>query len=194
MRYLLLGIFMVLSPFVFTQTEEDSVTYELFFTEKTTDVDGKIKTDRYIEYEPTPEFLKDKNITNRDTIAVLSYISLKALDSLNQLRVKKGLNILEVYDVFSESEYGYNEESIFDYSSRKNIPLMVTDIDYDVDSCECVIEEVINEISSHKEIMRRILSKRAKLLDICVIADKKTNMMYIYVSVKRFFTLSYFIG
>ena len=71
---------------------------------------------------------------------------------------------------------------------------MVTDIDYDVDSCECVIEEVINEISSHKEIMRRILSKRAKLLDICVIADKKTNMMYIYVSVKRFFTLSYFIG
>ena len=185
---------MVLSPFVFTQTEEDSVTYELFFTEKTTDVDGKIKTDRYIEYEPTPEFLKDKNITNRDTIAVLSYISLKALDSLNQLRVKKGLNILEVYDVFSESEYGYNEESIFDYSSRKNIPLMVTDIDYDVDSCECGIEEVINEISSHKEIMRRILSKRAKLLDICVIADKKTNMMYIYVSVKRFFTLSYFIG
>jgi len=50
MRYLLLGIFMVLSPFVFTQTEEDSVTYELFFTEKTTDTDGKIKTDRYIEY------------------------------------------------------------------------------------------------------------------------------------------------
>lgn len=193
MRYLLLGIFMVLSPFVFTQIDEKE-TYELFFTEKTTDVDGKIKTDRYIEYEPTPEFLKDKNITNRDTIAVLSYISLKALDSLNQLRVKKGLNILEVYDVFSESEYGYNEESIFDYSSRKNIPLMVTDIDYDVDSCECVIEEVINEISSHKEIMRRILSKRAKLLDICVIADKKTNMMYIYVSVKRFFTLSYFIG
>jgi hypothetical protein len=194
MRYLLLGIFMVLSPFVFTQTEEDSVTYELFFTEKTTDVDGKIKTDRYIKYEPNAKFLKEKNITNRDTIAVLSYISLKALDSLNQLRVKKGLNILEVYDLFSESEYGYNEESIFDYSSRKNVPLMVTDIDYDIDSCECVIEEVINEISSHKEIMRRILSKRAKLLDICVIADKKTNMMYIYVSVKRFFTLSYFIG
>ena len=85
MRYLLLGIFMVLSPFVFTQTEEDSVTYELFFTEKTTDVDGKIKTDRYIEYEPTPEFLKDKNITNRDTIATLSYISGKVIDSLNQL-------------------------------------------------------------------------------------------------------------
>lgn len=194
MRYLLLGIFMVLSPFVFTQTEEDSVTYELFFTEKTTDVDGKIKTDRYIEYEPTPEFLKDKNITNRDTIATLSYISGKVIDSLNQLRVKKGLGKLKLYDEYSEDEYGYNYESIFDYSSRKNVPLMVVDVNYNMDSCFCIITDVFDEIVSQKRIIKRILSKRSTLLDICLIADKKTNMMYIYVSVKRFFTLSYFIG
>jgi hypothetical protein len=72
-------------------------------------------------------------------------------------------------------------------------PLMVTDFYYDMGDCSCV-DGVIGEIMSHDDIMKRVLSKRNKVLNVCIIIDKKTNIVYIYVQVKRFLTLTYFIS
>ncbi len=188
MYKLLLVIFMMISSFSFCQE-----TYELFFIKKIT-VGKKVETHKYIEFEPTPEFLKEENITNRDTIAILSYINYKIMDTLTSLRIKKGLDTVFCFEPSYEDEYGYGEECIFDYCNRKQVPLMVLDVDYEIDSCECAISDIVNEITLHKEIMRRILSKRAKALDVCVLVDKKTNMFYIYISVKRLFQTSYYIG
>jgi orotate phosphoribosyltransferase-like protein len=70
---------------------------------------------------------------------------------------------------------------------------MVTDFYYDMGNCSCV-NDVISEITSHKEIMKRVLSKRNKVLNVCVVLDKKTNIFSVYIQVRRLFTLSYFIG
>ena len=70
---------------------------------------------------------------------------------------------------------------------------MVTNFYYDMGECTCV-NEIISEITSHKDIMKRVLSKRNKVLNVSIILDKKTNMYYTYIQVKRLFTISYYIG
>ena len=64
---------------------------------------------------------------------------------------------------------------------------------YDMGDCSCV-NQVISEITSHKDIMKRVLSKRNKVINVCVLIEKKTNTFYTYLQVKRLFTLSYYIG
>lgn len=194
MKNLVLGLFVMLSSLVFGQdTDEESVYYELYWIKSITYQDNTVEKVRFIEYEPTSEYFKEENITKWDTVGVLSFISGQVIDSLNKLRVKKGLPAIINDGTYTEDEYGYTEECVFDYYGRGQIPLMVTDFDYDMGECTCV-NEIIAEITSHKEIMRRLLSKRNKVLNVCIVLDKKTNIFSTYIQVKRVFTLGYFIG
>lgn len=194
MKNLVLGLCVMLSSLVFGQeSDEDTLYYELYWVKTITYQDKTVENVRLIEYEPTPEYYKEENITKWDTIGVLSYISGRVIDSLNKLRINKGLPPIINDGTYSEDEYGYAEESIFDYVGRKQMPLMVRDFYYDMGECTCV-NEIIAEITSHKEIMKRVLSKRNKVLNVCVVLDKKTNVFSTYIQVKRLFTLGYFIG
>ena len=156
-------------------------------------MDNTIEKVRLIEGNPSPEYFKKENITKWDTIGTLTYMSRQVIDSLNKLRVSKGLSIIKNDGLYGDDEYGYVEESVFDYYGRVKTPLMVTDFYFDMGECSCV-NEIIAEITSHKDIMKRVMSKRNKVLNVTVILDKKTNMFYAYIQVKRLFTLSYFIG
>ena len=127
------------------------------------------------------------------TIGVLSYISRQVIDSLNTLRVNKGLSVIINDPLYGDDEYSYKETSVFDNVGRRKMPLMVWDFYYDMGECTCV-NEIIAEITSHKDIMKRFLSKRNKVINVCIILDKKTNVFSTYVQVKRLFTLSYYIG
>jgi hypothetical protein len=194
MKNLVLGVCMMLSSLVFGQEAgEDSPYYELYWIKTVTFKDNSTEKVRIIQSDPSPEYFKKENITKWDTIGVLSYMGRQVIDSLNNLRVSKGLSKIINDDTYAEDEYGYAEESIFDFYGRRQTPLMVTDFYYDMGNCSCV-NDVISEITSHKEIMKRVLSKRNKVLNVCVVLDKKTNIFSVYIQVRRLFTLSYFIG
>lgn len=194
MKNLVLGMCMMLSSLVFGQESgEESPYYELYWIKTITFGDNTIEKVRLIEGDPSPEYLKEENITKWDTIGVLSYMGRQVIDSLNNLRVSKGLSKITNDDTYAEDEYGYAEESIFDFYGRRQTPLMVTDFYYDMGDCSCV-NQVISEITSHKDIMKRVLSKRNKVLNVCILIDKKTNTFYTYVQVKKLFTLGYYIG
>lgn len=194
MKNLVLGVCMMLSSLVFGQEAgEDSPYYELYWIKTITFGDNTIEKVRLIEGDPSPEYFKKENISKWDTIGVLSYMGRQVIDSLNNLRVSKGLSKITNDDEYAEDEYGYAEESIFDFYGKRQTPLMVTDFYYDMGDCSCV-NDVISEITSHKDIMKRVLSKRNKVLNVCILIDKKTNTFYTYIQVKRLFTLSYFIG
>lgn len=194
MKNLVLGVCMMLSSLVFGQEAgEDSPYYELYWIKTVTFKDNSTEKVRIIQSDPSPEYFKKENITKWDTIGVLSYMGQQVIDSLNNLRVSKGLSKIINDDTYAEDEYGYAEESIFDFYGRRQTPLMVTDFYYDMGNCSCV-NDVISEITSHKEIMKRVLSKRNKVLNVCVVLDKKTNIFSVYIQVRRLFTLSYFIG
>ena len=193
MKKLVLGICLMLSSFMFGQSEDDVVYYNLYWVKTVTYKDNSVEKVRIIEYDPSENYFKRENITKMDTIGVLSYIGRQVVDSLNKIRVSKGLSIIENDGTYSEDEYGYAEESIFDYQLKRQTPLMVTDFDYDMGECSCV-NNVISEILSQKDIMKRVLSKRNKVLNVCIIVDKKTNTFYTYIQVKRLFTMTYFIG
>jgi hypothetical protein len=194
MKKLVFGICLMLSSLIFGQEDgEDIPYYELYWIKTVTFKDNTVEKVRLIQGDPSPEYFKKENITKWDTIGVLSYMGRQVIDSLNKLRVSKGLSVITNDDKFAEDEYGYAEESIFDLYGRRQTPLMVTDFYYDMGDCSCV-NDVISEITSHKDIMKRVLSKRNKVLNVCVLLDKKTNEFNIYIQVKRLFTLSYFIG
>ena len=194
MKNLVLGVCMMLSSLVFGQeVGEDLPYYELYWIETVTFCDNTIEKVRLIEGDPSPEYFKKENIYKWDTIGVLSYMGRQVIDSLNNLRVSKGLSKITNDDTYAEDEYGYADESIFDFYGRRQTPLMVTDFYYDMGDCSCV-NQVISEITSHKDIMKRVLSKRNKVINVCILIDKKTNTFYKYVQVKRLFTLSYYIG
>jgi hypothetical protein len=194
MKKLVFGICLMLSSLIFGQGDgEDIPYYELYWIKTVTFGDNTIEKVRLIQGDPSPEYFKKENITKWDTIGVLSYMGRQVIDSLNKLRVSEGLSVITNDDEFAEDEYGYAEESIFDFYGRRQTPLMVTDIYYDTGECTCV-NDIIAEITSHKDIMKRVLSKRNKVLNVCVLLDKKTNEFNIYIQVKRLFTLSYFIG
>ena len=42
--------------------------------------------------------------------------------------------------------------------------------------------------------MKKVLSKRNKVINVCVVLDKETNVFSTYVQVKGLFTSSYYIG
>jgi hypothetical protein len=189
MKKLLLFICLMLSSFALTQDNDHY--YELFYIKKVQFGDDLIK-ERTIEFDPGQEFLEAEGIYKMDTIASLSYISNQVFDSLNQIRYGLGLKEIVNYDS-DEYEYGYTEDAIFDYSEEKQVPLMVKDVDYDIDSCYCY-RDIVSEITSHKDIMKKVLSKRNKELFICVILDKADNKYYIYIQVRRLFTYNYFIN
>ena len=194
MKNLVLGVCMMLSSLVFGQeVGEDLPYYELYWIETVTFGDNTIEKVRLIEGDPSPEYFKKENISKWDTIGVLSYMGRQVIDSLNNLRVSKGLSKITNDDTYAEDEYSYADESIFDFYGRRQTPLMVTDFYYDMGDCSCV-NQVISEITSHKDIMKRVLSKRNKVINVCILIDKKTNTFYTYVQVKRLFTLSYYIG
>ena len=190
MKNLILVVCLMLTSVVFGQSEDDSIFYDLYWLKTDTLSDKTLKVDRYIEGDPTPEFFIKENITKWDTVGVLSYISRQVIDSLNTLRVNKGLSVIindPGYD-----EYTYKEVSLFDYVVRRKTPLMVLDFYFDID-CTC-IDEIISEITSHKDIMKKVLSKRNKVINVCVVLDKETNVFSTYVQVKGLFTSSYYIG
>ena len=194
MKNLVLGVCMMLSSLVFGQeVGEDLPYYELYWIETVTFGDNTIEKVRLIEGDPSPEYFKKENISKWDTIGVLSYMGRQVIDSLNNLRVSKGLSKITNDDTYAEDEYGYADESIFDFYGRRQTPLMVTDFYYDMGDCSCV-NQVISEITSHKDIMKRVLSKRNKVLNVCILIDKQTNTFYTYVQVKKLFTLGYYIG
>lgn len=193
MKILLLSICLMLTSLVFGQSEDSVVYYELYWIKTVTFKDNTTEKVRIIESDPSDSYLKRENITKRDTMGVLSYMARQVVDSLNKLRVSKGLSVIENDGTYAEDEYGYDEESIFDFYGRRQTPLMVTDFYYDMGDCSCV-NDVIAEITSHKDIMKRVLSKRNKVMNVCVLIDKKTKTFYTYVQVKRLFTLSYYIG
>lgn len=193
MKNLLLSICLMLTSLVFGQSEDSVVYYELYWIKTVTFKDNTTEKVRIIESDPSDSYLKRENITKRDTMGVLTYMARQVVDSLNKLRVSKGLNIITNDETYAEDEYGYAEESIFDFYGKRQIPLMVTDFYYDMGDCSCV-NQVISEITSHKDIMKRVLSKRNKVINVCILIDKKTNTFYTYVQVKRLFTISYYIG
>ena len=190
MKNLILVVCLMLTSVVFGQSEDDSIFYDLYWIKTDTLADRTLKVDRYIEGDPTPDFFIKENITKWDTVGVLSYISQQVIDSLNTLRVNKGLSVIindPRYD-----EYTYKEVSLFDYVVRRKTPLMVLDFYFDI-NCTC-IDEIIDEITSHKDIMKKVLSKRNKVINVCVVLDKETNVFSTYVQVKGLFTSSYYIG
>ena len=190
MKNLILVVCLMLTSVVFGQSEDDSIFYDLYWIKTDTLADRTLKVDRYIEGDPTPDFFIKENITKWDTVGVLSYISHQVIDSLNTLRVNKGLSVIindPRYD-----EYTYKEVSLFDYVVRRKTPLMVLDFYFDI-NCTC-IDEIIDEITSHKDIMKKVLSKRNKVINVCVVLDKETNVFSTYVQVKGLFTSSYYIG
>jgi len=194
MKKLVFGICLMLSSLIFGQEAgEDIPYYELYWIKTVTFKDNTVEKVRLIQGDPSPEYFKKENITKWDTIGVLSYMGRQVIDSLNKLRVSKGLTVITNDDEFAEDEYGYAEESIFDLYGRRQTPLIVTDFNYDMGECSCV-NDVISEITSHKDIMKRVLSKRNKVINVCILIDKKTNIFYTYVQVKRLFTLGYYIG
>ena len=193
MKNLLLGLCVVFSSLVFGQDDDDTIYYSLYHIKTMTMDNDKLEKVRIIEYDPTPEYFVEEKITKWDTIGVLSFIGKQVVDSLNKLRGNIGLLPVKNDNPYIEDEYGYIEESIFDYLGRVQKPLMVTNFYYDMGECTCV-NEIISEITSHKDIMKRVLSKRNKVLNVSIILDKKTNMYYTYIQVKRLFTISYYIG
>lgn len=191
MKNLILVVCLMLTSVVFGQSEDDSIFYDLYWLKTDTLADRTLKVGRYIEGDPTPDFFIKENITKWDTVGLLSYISRQVIDSLNTLRVNKGLSVIindPRYD-----EYTYKEVSLFDYVVRRKTPLMVLDFYYDMGECTC-IDEIISEITSHKDIMKKVLSKRNKVINVCVVLDKETNVFSTYVQVKGLFTSSYYIG
>ena len=190
MKNLILVVCLMLTSLVFGQSEDDSIFYDLYWLKTDTLADKTLKVGRYIEGDPSPDFFIKENITKWDTVGVLSYISRQVIDSLNTLRVNKGVSVIindSLYD-----EYTYKEISLFDYVVRRKTPLMVLDFYFDID-CTC-IDEIIAEITSHKDIMKKVLSKRNKVINVCVVLDKETNVFSTYVQVKGLFTSSYYIG
>ena len=190
MKNLILVVCLMLTSVVFGQSEDDSIFYDLYWIKTDTLADRTLKVDRYIEGDPTPDFFIKENITKWDTVGVLSYISQQVIDSLNTLRVNKGLSVI-INDTRYD-EYTYKEVSLFDYVVRRKTPLMVLDFYFDI-NCTC-IDEIIDEITSHKDIMKKVLSKRNKVINVCVVLDKETNVFSTYVQVKGLFTSSYYIG
>jgi hypothetical protein len=193
MKNLLLGFCLMLVSLVFGQSDDDTLFYDMYWVKTDTLPDMTFKLSKYIEGDPSPEFFIKENITKWDTIGVLSYISRQVIDSLNTLRVNKGLSVIINDPLYGDDEYTYKETSVFDNVGRRKMPLMALDFYYDMGECTCV-NEIIAEITSHKDIMKRLLSKRNKVINVCVILDKKTNVFSTYVQVKRLFTLSYYIG
>jgi hypothetical protein len=193
MKNLILGVCLTLTSLVFGQSDDDTLFYDMYWVKTDTLPDKTFKISRNIEGDPTPEFFIKENITKWDTIGVLSYISRQVIDSLNTLRVNKGLSVILNDPLYGDDEYSYKETSLFDNVGRRKTPLMVWDFYYDMGECTCV-NEIIAEITSHKDIMKRFLSKRNKTINVCIILDKKTNVFSTYVQVKRLFTLSYYIG
>ena len=193
MKNLILGVCLTLTSLVFGQSDDDTLFYDMYWVKTDTLPDKTFKISRNIEGDPTPEFFIKENITKWDTIGVLSYISRQVIDSLNTLRVNKGLSVILNDPLYGDDEYSYKETSVFDNVGRRKMPLMVWDFYYDMGECTCV-NEIIAEITSHKDIMKRFLSKRNKVINVCIILDKKTNVFSTYVQVKRLFTLSYYIG
>ena len=193
MKNLILGVCLMLTSLVFGQSDDDTLFYDMYWVKTDTLPDKTFKISRNIEGDPTPEFFIKENITKWDTIGVLSYISRQVIDSLNTLRVNKGLSVILNDPLYGDDEYSYKETSLFDNVGRRKTPLMVWDFYYDMGECTCV-DEIIAEITSHKDIMKRVLSKRNKVINVCILIDKKTNTFYTYVQVKRLFTLSYYIG
>lgn len=183
----------MLTSLVFGQSNDEVVYYDLYWIKTVTYKDNSVEKVRLIEGDPSPEYFKRENITKWDTMGVLSYMARQVIDSLNKLRVSKGLDIITNDETYAEDEYGYAEESIFDFYGKRQTPLMVTDFNYDMGDCSCV-NQVISEITSHKDIMKRVLSKRNKVMNVCILIDKKTNTFYTYVQVKRLLTISYYIG
>jgi len=192
MKKLVLGICMILSSFMFGQSEDNLVYYNLYWVKTITFKDNSVEKVRVIEYDPSSYYFKRENITSLDTIGVLSYISKQVFDTLNKLRVEKGLPIIENDGPDIIDEYGYTEESIFEYYGRTQTPLMVTDFDYSMGECSC-LSSILDELFSHKDIMKRVLSKRNKEINVCVLIDKKTNNFHTYIQVKRLFTINYIL-
>jgi hypothetical protein len=190
MKKLLILICLTLSSIAFSQGDNDRY-YELFYIKKVQFGDDLIK-ERTIEFDPGQEFLEAEGIHKIDTIASLSYISRQVIDSLNQIRVGLGLKEIVNYES-DEDEYGYTEDALFDFCEKKQTPLMVKDVNYNIDSCYCY-RDIVSEISAHKDIMRKVLSKRNKELFVCVITDKETGNYYIYIQVRKLFTFNYFIN
>ena len=193
MRNLLLGLVVMLSSLVFSQSDDNVVYYDLYWIKTVTYEDNSVEKARVIQSDPSEQYFKRENITKCDTIGLLSYIGLQVVDSLNKIRESKGLPVISNDEGNVEYDYGYIEESIFDFHIRKQTPLMVTDFYYKLSNCSCV-NQVISEITSHKDIMKRVLSKRNKVLNVCILLDKRTNTFHTYIQVKRFFRVSYFIG
>ena len=191
MKKLLLFICLMLSSIGLSQVDNDHY-YELFYVKKTRIGDDVIK-EKVVEFDPTQEFLEAEGIKNVDTVASLSFISNQVLDSLNKLRIGLGLKEIISYISEEEDEYGYGEDALFDFSEKKQLPLMVKDVNYDIDSCYCY-QDLVSEIVSHKDIMKKVLSKRNKELFICVLMDKTDDKYYIYIQVKRLFRFNYFIN
>lgn len=193
MKHLLLGIFLMLTSLVFGQSYDSVVYYDLYWIKPVTYNDNTVENVRIIESDPSEQYFKKENITKWDTIGVLSYIGRQVVDSLNKLRVSKGLSVIDSDDGYIEEEYTYIEESVFDYHLLRQQPLMVTDFYYEMKQCTCV-NDIITQITSHKDIMKRVLSKRNKVLNVSILLDKKTNIYHIYIQVKRLFTISYYLG
>ena len=58
---------------------------------------------------------------------------------------------------------------------------------------ECYTE-IVNVLGEYVMRMNAIDAKRNKVINVCVVLDKETNVFSTYVQVKGLFTSSYYIG
>jgi hypothetical protein len=194
MRNLLLILGVLFTSLVYSQevrNDDDEIIeneYNLFYIDTIKKGDKISQTRKMIEYIPDSSFFNSRNMTKWDTIALLSYVGKKVVDSLNNVRVSLGLNKIN-----EEFDFDFNELSIFEYVGKKKTPLMVTDVYYDIVNCECY-GSIVEELLSYEDIKKKILSKRNKKLKVTVLYDKKTEDYVYYIMVKRFITTTYDIN
>ena len=100
-----------------------------------------------------------------DSLAYLDFVSVFAMDSLNQYRKSLGLDTM-IFN--SELMYELVDDCIFEYVDKVKKPVLVKTVFDDVCSCWSCYRDLVSEIFLHEDVMKRLKSKNLQNFNIAI--------------------------
>lgn len=184
MRLLILLLFMC--SFAYGQEFRN----EEMYMKDTVRFEGKKEINRI--REESPERIKRiiSRYPNYDSLAYLDFVSVFAMDSINQWRKSKGLDTI-IFN--SEIMYELVDDCIFDYVDEVKKPVLVKTVFDDVCSCWDCYRDLIGEVFLHEDVMKKLSSPKLDNFNIAIFYAEAGDYIFCIETRKSLFFVRTYI-
>lgn len=126
-----------------------------------------------------------------DSLAYLDFVSVFAMDSINQWRKSQGLDTV-IFN--SEIMYELVDDCIFEHIDEVKKPVLVKTVFNDVCGCEECYRDLVSEIFEHADVMKRLKSSSLDNFNIAIFyVQKIDNYIFCIETQKSIFYVKTYI-